>query len=499
MDFSGQKLVVRGFPLRLAGLVGFAGLLIACSAATAAVSPASAATQPHWSSAKLVPGVGGDWSEPFAVSCTGPGDCTAGGEYGPDEPYTQSLPFVATEAGGKWDSATSVTGIPTLGGVQYAAVTSVSCAWPGNCAAVGYYLPSTANDTGQAFVVDQVNGTWQRAHPLAGVTGSVNENAFGVGWTITASCAPATTSAARKSGLDCLAVGGASSGGHDRGFVVGAKDGTWGAGQLVTGLARVGGTRPSQVNTVSCPAAGTCAIGGYYTDSKGHQQAFVANEASGTWHSALEVPGTSALNVKGSAQVDAVSCPVARDCTAAGDYLSKSGAAEFFVVYETAGTWRSAIEVLGLARLGIGADLAGPVFAGVSCTVTTCEVGGTMNTNRGGGRVGVLVGEVGGRWGSPHPVPGTDSVVTSLSCPAAGDCAAGGTVGSPGVSIHGIVLDQVNEIWSKPVTVAPSVWSMTGEVTALSCAAARNCAAVGFLPEGWGGGPSAAVATEASS
>jgi len=310
--------MVRGFPLRLAGLAGFAGLLIACSAATVAVSPASAATQPHWSSAKLVPGVGGDWSEPFAVSCTGPGDCTAGGEYGPDEPYTQSLPFVA-------------------------------------------------------------------------------------------------------------------------------------------------------------------------------------NEASGTWRSALEVPGTSALNVKGSAEVDAVNCPVARDCAAAGDYLSKSGAAQFFVVYETAGTWRSAIEVPGLARLGSGADLAGAVIAGVSCAPATCEVGGTMNSNGVGGRVGFLVGEVYGRWGAPHPVPGTDSVVSSLSCPAAGDCAAGGTAGSPSDGVHGIVLDQVNGTWDKPVTVAPSVWDMTGEVTALSCAAARNCAAVGFLPEGWGGGPAAAVAVEAPS
>jgi hypothetical protein len=444
--------------------------------------------------------VGGDWSEPFAVSCTGPGDCAAGGEYGPDEPYTQSLPFVVTEAGGKWGGAKTVAGIPALGGVQYAAITSVSCAWPGNCAAVGYYLPSTsAAFTGQAFVADQVNGSWQRAHPLAGATASENVNAFGADWNITVSCASARTSAARKAGLDCVAVGGASSDGHYQGFTASAKHGAWGAAQLVAGLGRLGGTRRSQVNTVSCAAPGTCAIGGYYTDGKGHRQAFVANEASGTWHSALEVPGTTALNVKGSAEVDAVNCPVARDCTAAGDYLSKSGTAEFFVIYETAGTWRSAIEVPGLTRLGIGADLTGAGIAGVSCTPTTCEVGGTVNTNRDGGRVGFLVGEVHGRWGAPHSVPGTDSVVTSLSCPAAGDCAAGGTAGSPAVSVNGIVLDQVNGIWGKPVTVAVGHDPGKGGVTALSCAAARNCAAVGFLPDGSEAGPLAAVATEARS
>ena len=91
--------MMRAFPFRLAGLAGLLGLLVASAAATAPVSPASAATRPHWSSARLVPGMGGDWSLPVALSCTGRGDCTAGGEYGPEEPYTQSLPFVVTEAG----------------------------------------------------------------------------------------------------------------------------------------------------------------------------------------------------------------------------------------------------------------------------------------------------------------------------------------------------------------------------------------------------------------
>jgi hypothetical protein len=464
-----------------------------------AVSAGSAATQPHWTSDRLVPGVGGDWSEPYSVSCTGPGDCSAGGDYGPDEPYTQSLPFVVTETAGKWGSAKNVAGIPALGGIQYAAVASVSCAWPGNCAAVGYYLPRTANFTGQAYVIDEVNGAWQRAHPLPGVTASENVNAFGVGWALSVSCAPAKTSAARKAGLNCLAVGGATAGGHYRGFVASAKHGAWGTGQLVTGLARLGGIRPSQVDTVSCLAPGTCAIGGYYTDGKGHRQAFVANEAGGSWHGALEVPGTSALNVKGGAEVDAVNCPVARNCTAAGDYLSKSGAAEFFVLYETAGTWRSAYEVPGLARLGVGADLTGAGIAEVSCAETTCEVGGTMNTNHGG-TIGFLVGEVRGRWSAPHLVPGTWSAVTALSCPAAGDCAAGGTVSSDVSSADfntkGVVLDQVNGVWGKTVTVAPPGNAITGAVTALSCAAVRNCAAVGYLPDGWGGGPSAAAAAE---
>jgi hypothetical protein len=490
--------MVRAFPLRLAALAGFAGLLVASAAAAVTVSPAAAATRPHWSSAKLVPGVGGDWSVPAAISCTGPGDCTTGGEYGPDEPYTQSLPFVATEAGGKWGSAKKVTGIPALGENQYAAVTSVSCAWPGNCVAAGYYLPTAARDynyVGQAFVVDQVNGVWQPTHPLAGVTASVDVNALGFGWAVTVSCAPAGTNAARKAGLNCLAVGGASSGGHYQGFVARVRHGSWGSGQPVAGLARLGGTRRSQVDTVSCAAPGACAVGGYYTDGKGRTQAFLADEASGTWHGAAEVPGTGALNVKGHAEVDAVDCLAVGDCTAAGNYRSKSGAAELFVVNAAGGRWHGAIQLPGTARLGTGAGLGG-----VSCTPARCEVGGTMDTNSAGDTVGFLVGEARGRWGAPHLVPGTNSAVRALSCPAAGDCTAGGTLTVPDGTASGIALDQVNGIWGKPVTVARSPGDgQSGEITALSCAAARNCAAVGFLPDGWAGGPWAAVATETQS
>ena len=467
-------------------------LLVASGTVPAAsAAGAAASTRSQWSSAQPMPGVGGDWSVPAVVSCTGPGDCTAGGEYGPDEPYTQSLPFVATETGGTWGSAEEVSGIPSLGGSQYASVTSVSCAWPGNCAAAGYYRPHTSGGfTGQAFVVDQVNGSWQSAHPLAGVTASLDTSALGADWTITVSCAPAKTSTARRAGLDCLTVGGASSHGRYQGFVVQAKRGTWGSEQPVSGLARLGGTRQSQVNAVSCAVPGSCAIGGYYTDGNGHRQAFVANQADGAWHGALEVPGTSALNAKGRAGVDAIDCPAAGDCTAAGDYLSKRGAAESFAVNATGGRWQDAIQLPGLARLGTGAGIAG-----VACTSASCEVGGTLDTSSAGGSRGFLIGEARGRWGAPHLVPGSSSAITTLSCPAAGNCVAGGTVSSVSAGTSGIVLDQVNGTWGSPVTLAPGN-GITGEVTGVSCAVARNCAAVGFLPDGWSGGPAAAVATE---
>ncbi len=50
---------------------------------------------------------------------------------------------------------------------------------------------------------------------------------------------------------------------------------------------------------MSCAAAGNCSAGGHYTDSSGHFQAFVVSQVNGTWHTAIEVPGTAALNQGG--------------------------------------------------------------------------------------------------------------------------------------------------------------------------------------------------------
>jgi hypothetical protein len=47
------------------------------------------------------------------VSCTAPGDCTAGGDYVPSQNARGKIyrPFVVTESGGSWGTAQEVPGI----------------------------------------------------------------------------------------------------------------------------------------------------------------------------------------------------------------------------------------------------------------------------------------------------------------------------------------------------------------------------------------------------
>jgi hypothetical protein len=82
------------------------------------------------------------------------------------------------------------------------------------------------------------------------------------------------------------------------------------------------------------PLGITCA-GGQYDDAFGHTQAFAANEINGTWHGAIEVPGTVVLNQGGAAGIVVLSRPSAGHCSAGGDYVNRSENAETFVVNES--------------------------------------------------------------------------------------------------------------------------------------------------------------------
>src|SRR5258708_27521001 len=96
--------------------------------------------------------------------------------------------------------------------------------------------------------------------------------------------------------------------------------GTWRTAKEVPGTATLNKGGNANISAVSCGSAGNCSAGGYYTDGSGHTQAFVVSEVNGTWHTAKEVPGTAALNKRGNAAVSSVSCVSAGNCSAGGAY-----------------------------------------------------------------------------------------------------------------------------------------------------------------------------------
>jgi len=222
---------------------------------------------------------------------------------------------------GTWGTAAEVPGTAALNQGGIALTTSVSCASAGNCSAGGQYMDASVHR--QAFVVSQVNGTWQAAIEVPG-TAALNQ-----------------AGNALITSVSCASAGNCSAGGyyrdgsdHFQAFVVRQVNGTWHAAIEVPGTAALNQGGNAEISSVSCASVGSCSAGGYYRDAFSQHQAFVVSQVNGTWHPAIEVPGTAALDQGGNAETSSVSCASAGNCSAGGHYTDSSGRQQAFVVSE---------------------------------------------------------------------------------------------------------------------------------------------------------------------
>jgi hypothetical protein len=356
---------------------------------------------------------GGGTVQPSSVSCAKAGECSLVGNYEavPSAPYHA---FVASEVHGAWHAASAVPGLVALDHGGNAELGSVSCTSPGNCGAGGRY--SVSASIGQAFVVDEIQGIWHSASKVPGITGLNHGEAV----IDTISCV---------SPGNCSAVGQyQDSAGRTQVFAVNEVNGTWHKAVAIPGIVGLNSGGFAAVGSVSCGSAGDCSAGGTYTDGSQHIQPFIVNEVNGTWHHAIKVPGTTALERGGGAGLNSVSCASAGNCSAGGSY--NSGA---FVVNEVNGTWHHAIKVPGT----VAADQysVGGVAA-VSCAAPgNCSAGGTFRSPQDPlqKQDSFVVNEVNGTWHTAIAVPGLARLSQSgpghfyaLSCGAVANCSGGG-------------------------------------------------------------------------
>jgi hypothetical protein len=250
-----------------------------------------------------------------------------------------------------------------------------------------------------------------------------------------------------------------------------AAAGTWGTAREVTGV-NAGGD--AGIAAVSCGSAGNCAAGGTY-DTNGtacdyvgcHFSAFVVSEVRGAWGRAAKVGGMQTLNRGRSASVDSVSCASAGTCAAGGYYTDRSRHDQAFVVSQVHGRWGTAREVPGTAALDQGGSA---VITSVSCpSAGTCAAAGHY-TDRSRHVQGFVVSQVHGRWGTAREIPGMGAIGW-VSCASAGNCTAAGGV---------FVVSQVHGHWGTARQIPGlAALAATGsvQISSLSCGSAGNCAA----------------------
>src|SRR6266851_4155222 len=250
----------------------------------------------------------------MALACMAAAGCAA--------PPAVTHTAQARAGGAVWGRAIEVPGLGRLNAGGEAQVSVVSCASAGNCAAGGFYRDRSRHS--QAWVASQVNGRWGTAIV---VPGTAALNAGGAGGVASVSCASAGTCTAGGSYTDGSGLG------NSQGFVASQVNGRWGTAIEVPGTAALNAGGDTHVSSVACASAGNCAAVGFYHDGSSiYSEAFVASQRNGRWGTAIEVPGTAALNAGGEAQVNSVSCNQPGPCTAGGSYKHSHGPTQGFVV-----------------------------------------------------------------------------------------------------------------------------------------------------------------------
>ena len=425
-------------------------------------------------------------SEVKSVSCTSPGNCGAGGYFQDRKGHLQA--FVISQVRGVWGRPHALTGPAHLNTGGSAAVTSVSCSSPGNCGAGGFY--QTGLNAWQVFVVSQIHGRWGTAIQVPGTSALNTWLQAGIG---SVSCTSPGNCSAGGYVRPTSAI--------QAPFVVTEVNGRWNTAIEVPGAAALeAGGGAAAVNSVSCSSPGNCGAGGWYKDTPDQLQAFVVSQVAGIWGTATEVPGTAALNTGGYAAVSAMSCPSDGSCGGVGWYSdAATNAQRAFVVDENSGTWGTAVEVPGITRFN---QLGVSALQAVSCrSAGNCAAGGWEAATQG-----LLVSESGGRWGNARLVPGLgrlnaarDAKVTSVSCGSRGHCTAVGFYSDARGRVQGFQVSEVRGRW-RTVGQIPGLTSLNTAgyafVDSVSCAAPGDCVVGGAYTAGRRHAVHAFVATE---
>jgi hypothetical protein len=411
--------------------------------------------------------------------------------------------FICNEQGAILDWGLAL--VPTCGSLLTggdAEAGSLSCASASDCTAGGNYTDAAGAQ--QASVTDETASTWGTEQQ---VPGSGALNAGGHATVESVSCASAGNCAAGGYYTD--------SSGHLQAFVASETAGTWSTAQQLPGTATLNADGSARVNSVSCGSAGNCAAGGYYTDSSGHQQAFVADETAGTWSTARQLPGTATLNAGGSATVVSVSCTgAAGNCAAGGNYTDAAGNQQAFVADETSGTWGAAQQLSSAALPAALLNAGGPPAAlrnagvlaaalpGAVVTTTTsqsCASPGNCAsvgyyTNAAGDKQVWVDDEKNGVWGGEQQLPGSAALnkgkkasLDDVSCAGAvGNCATVGYYTDADGALQAWVADEKNGAWGNAQQLPGTAVLNAGgaaRLLAVSCSSAQNCVTGGYYDD----------------
>jgi hypothetical protein len=391
--------------------------------------PGSAASPPLvWTAARapLPAAVVGRTQNTYlnGVACPAVGSCVAvGTDIATNSSSGDFSPLIETLSSGTWIVSGDVAGL----GVTE--LTGVACRAQGSCVAVGYNFTGSGSDT-SPVVATLSAGTWTATGlPLPGDTAR-SKNAFlkGVECTAQGTCI-ATGSYTDQNG-DSQALIETLSGGSWTAMRAPLPPGAVPAKETATTLAT------TYLASAACPAVGSCAAVGQYTERGGAAAAFADTLSGGVWTSATVPLPADAASDGQLAGLRGISCPTPGKCVAVGNYTSRSGQARYLADTLSGGTWTAATSPLPPDAAAtqkpnprqITALSAVACQAAGSCIALGSYIAGS------GANDGAIDTLSGGTWtAATAPLP-RGAATTNQSvyfaravCPAPGYCVAAGT------------------------------------------------------------------------
>jgi hypothetical protein len=196
------------------------------------------------------------------LSCPSAGNCTAVGAYVDRHSASQGVFF--TERNGTWSQGIKApvpAGAIPISDAQELddPMGSISCAAPGNCAAIGWYFASTSLILHGRLLVER-HGRWT----ASGLALPAGAHARSDAYLTSVECRPPG---------DCVAVGyyGPRDNAHTHGLVIREQGGRWGrpVNTALPSTAPKASYQQTFLNTVACPTQRLCLAGGDYDRTAG--------------------------------------------------------------------------------------------------------------------------------------------------------------------------------------------------------------------------------------
>jgi hypothetical protein len=335
-------------------------------------------------------GAGG--SQLTGVSCLTADVCVAAG-YDTDAAGT-IVPLVETWNGAKW----AIQAPPVPGGARASGFLAISCTSASACTATG-------DDTSTAGVsltlAERWNGTKWTVQTTPNPSGAAASGLFAVSCATSTACTATGASTVSSGSTTTLAE-------------------TWNGTKWSIDATPSPSIAGNQLEAVSCPAPAACTATGYYANASSGETMTLAERWNGTKWTVQTTPNPSAA---AGAELGAVSCPSASDCTATGAYADSS-------------------------------------------TKTTVTLAETWN---------------GTKWAvqaTPNPSHNRASGLNGVSCATAGACATAGSYESPQGASLPLTEQRTGTGWKLNIPPRPS-GAKSSELLGVSCSAASACTAVG--------------------